>query len=233
MSEAVGKHLESLRAAADSGRWDAFEQVFKTWAAEEPANAWVQAGLAAAGVLNGGEVDDTQRESLAHLDERLLNQVEALASLRAGRAQDARDRIVAEAAHGVRAAAWVDAYRCVTQGTEDGNRHLFAAPHLVAGCIVRDGQIQSMAAKGSRMSADSLGHRSDQIWGEIIKLSQRVDIGSVRSMQLVADDGGWVLVSDEAEVPRLATALVAAPVALDEAMARAQAAVVDPEASDD
>ena len=75
MSEAVGKHLESLRAAADSGRWDAFEQVFKTWAAEEPTNAWVQAGLAAAGVLNGGEVDDTQRESLAHLDERLLNQI--------------------------------------------------------------------------------------------------------------------------------------------------------------
>ena len=102
---------------------------------------------------------------------------------------------------------------------------MFATPHLVSGCIIEDHEVVSMATKGSRMSVDSLAFHAEAMLDDFNALSKRINIGVLRNIVVVAEDGGWVLTSNGEEPARVATALLAASPMTDFADARAKNAV--------
>jgi len=232
MAVSVSRRIAALQSAASAERWDEFADAMRAWAEEEPDNPWVQAGLVVAEAAQGNaQADAAERVRL--LDARLADQIALLVDLRAGRRSEACGTITRELAFGNREPALMDAYRWVEPGLAEPVKYFFSTPHLVAGCVLSDGQITSMAAKGSRMSADSLGHHSSQMWSDILKLAKRIDIGIPHSAQVVGKDGAWVLTAASDEPSRLVTALVAVGAQAEEAAARAQAISMEPEAAHD
>jgi len=233
MPESARERIAALRAAAKAQRWEEFSRLIRSWAEGNPSAPLLRAGRVVAEAARGGQVTADDILGLKALDQRLLNQIEALASLRAGNHEEARQRVVREIAWGGWEPAWAEALAYLDEGTRDPVKYLFATPHLVVGCILRHGEVTAMAAKGSRMSADSLGHRADLVWAETSRLNERLGIGAVTAIHVTGEDGGWVLVSTGGESPDMATALVAAPPMTDEAAARARMVVAALEAADD
>jgi hypothetical protein len=231
MSEVVTERIQALRDAIQRADWNDFEKQLSSPGENPPSESWISAGRALAAVARGEQPSDSDMMNTRAVDERLRDQIKTLADLASGDTEAARAGIVRELTYGTRSTAWHVAYQDITSGADDMRRHLFSSPDLVAGCVLQDGQIQSMAAKGSRMSADSLGHNTDQIWNDVTQLNKRVNLGAVCSMVVSAEDGAWVMVSDDNDPPQLVTALVAAPSGIDEATARAQVVIANPEAT--
>lgn len=232
MAGSVSERLVALHAAVDAGQWDRFADQISAWADEEPNDAWLQAGRAVAAAARG-EDPGRARPELGKLDARLADQVALLVDLLTGNLAEARTKIAREIAYGNRDSVLVDAFRSIDPGLAEPIKHLFAAPHLIAGCVLDNGQITAMAAKGSRMSADTLGHRTDSMWADLRRLNQRVNIGPVQSILVLAEDGGWAVASTGVDAPRIASVLVAAPAAAGEVAARAHVVIASLEAEHD
>lgn len=232
MAGSVDDRLAALRSAIEAEQWDAFAEHIRSWASEQPQNPWLQAGLVVAAAVNGQDTSGA-RPALEKLDARLGDQVALLANMHAGDRKEARSRIAREIAYGNRSPALIGAFRWAEPGLAEPVKYLFAAPHIVAGCVLQNGETVAMASKGSRMSADSLGHRTDQMWSEVGRLRERVDIGIVGSIEVLGEDGGWVLASTGGEQPRMASVLVAASSGVGEASARAHAVIAALEAEHD
>lgn len=229
MTVSAEERVLALREAVERGDWGSFDATLESWPDDAPDAAWKDVGKSIAHLARGESLSESDLRAVTEADERLGQQVTAIDGLIAGNTDIARDAIVAELANGAKEPEWIEAYRSTTSATEDAKQVLYNSPHLVAACVLSEGDVKSMAAKGSRMSADSLGQWTDAIWNEIRKLNKQIPIGKVRSMQVAAEDGGWVMVSDGNDPALLVTALVAAPTAAAEVFARANAVVAMPE----
>ena len=232
MSESAEERIAGLRSAAEEEQWDTFGELVDAWANEDPGNPWLAVGRLVADSARGAELSPESKSQLASLDRRLHNHLELLDALRNRDPEVARDRVRNEIAWGGREQVWLDAFAWADPGLRGRTRYLVGTPHLVAGCLTDDGQITSMAVKGSRMSADTLGHRANQIWDDVAKMNERMDIGTIQSVHVMGDDGGWVLASDGETGARFATVLVATSASSAEALARARAIIMQPEAAD-
>ena len=232
MAGSVNERLAALQAAVDAANWDAFEEAIRSWVTEQPDHPWLTAGLELATAVRGGDTAGALA-ALSSLDARLIDLVSLVSALRAGDRAAARPLIVQEIAAGNPDNSLLAAFRWAEPGLAEPVKYLFSTPHLVAGCILKNGQITSMAAKGSRMSADSLGQRTDQIWSDLGKLNARIDVGIVESVEVRGQDGGWVLAATADGEPKFATALTAVSSIADEALARAQVVVAGLESEHD
>ena len=226
MPEETLRRLQSLREAASEARWEDFSTIINTWADEEADNVWLRAGRVIADAACGQEVDsDRVSAMLQPVDKRLLNIVEMLNDLRADRRARVRQRVFAESAIADGEQVWIDVLRELDPHDGEDSRHLFATSHLVAGCIMRDDQVISMAVKGSRMTVDILAFQTNLIQEQLDKLLKRIDIGDVKYIHVVGEDGGWIMGKSREDSPRVASALIAAPPMTDTAAARTQVAL--------
>ncbi len=229
MTVSAEERVLALKEAIERGDWDSFDATLESWPDDSPDAVWKEVGSSIAQLARGKSLSESDLRKVAETDERLGQHVSAIDALVTGNTDTAREAIVSELADGASDPEWIEAYCSVTTTKEDAKQALYNSPHLVAACVVSDGDVKSMAAKGSRMSADSLGQWTDAIWNEVRKLDKQIPIGNVRSMQVAAEDGAWVVVSDGSEPALLVTALVAAPAAASEAFARAKVVVAMPE----
>ncbi len=223
MSEPEQEKLDALRAAAESQDWGSFASLVDSWADEAPDQPWVLAGRAVADVVAGNDVRAEGMDALTSVDRRIGNHVTVLENIATQDRAEVRKGTMGELMCGGVEDEWISALSWADPTVANGTRYLHGAPHLVASCLTDEGQITSMAVKGSRMSADTLGHRANQICEDIATMDKRLDIGMIRSVYLAADDGGWVLAGDGVTDAAFATALVATPTAATEALARAKA----------
>lgn len=229
MTVSAEERVLSLKEAIERGDWESFEETLESWSDDSPDAAWKKVGRSITRLGRGESLSESDLSAVVEVDERLGIQVAAIDDMIAGRTDKANKSIVAELANGTKDSEWIEAYRSTTSAAEGSKQALYNSPHLVAACVLSEGEVKSMAAKGSRMSADSLGQWTAAIWDEIEKLNRQIPIGKVQSMQVAAEDGGWVVVSDGNEPALLVTALVAAPTASVEAYARAKAVAAMPE----
>jgi len=232
MAGSVSERLAALQWAVDADQWDEFAEGVEAWAGEQPDNLWLQAGRVVAAAVRGEDTSQT-RDVVRALDARLAAQIELLADVQAGDRQETRSKVMEELAYGSRDPVLLGALQWAEPGPADPIKNLFATAHLVGGCVLNNGQITSMAARGSRMSADSLGHRMDQIWSDVSRLNRRIDLGIVQSVVVLGEDGGWALASTGGDNPRMASVLVAAASVATEAAARAQVVIAAGEAEHD
>ena len=232
MSATNVQWLQELREAATNNDWDGFRDTLSAWRGEEQDNEWLTAGIHLAHSLVGDDVSDDDREALRKIDQRAFEQVSALDSLRSGGTETVRDMIADEISRNPRDSAWLSAYRCVIGETDDPENFLFTLEQLVAGCVMRDSQIQSMAERDSKTPAETLGDHTDRMWDELEELSNRVGLGAIRGVRALADDGAWVVVSDGQDPPKLASVVVSSPEAMNETVARAYHAIEGPEAGE-
>ncbi len=224
MPAALFDRLNDLQAAIEAENWADFDAVLKSWSAEEPENAWVSAGLALAKVLRGDEMPDTEA-SLQAINGRLAGMAALLAAVRAGNKGEARKRALAELATGNADPSLVEALKWADEAASDVTRYLFATPGLVAGCVMAGGQPVSMTARDSRMSADSLGTKSEAIWELAIKMNQFIDLGDLTGIRVFGEDGGWTLGAAYADDLRLVAGLVDSTSNMDELAARTRLVV--------
>jgi hypothetical protein len=229
MSESAQERLDALRAAAESEDWNTLGDLIGTWAEEQPDEPWLAAGKGVCDAAKGEAVSDDGKLALRSLDLRLGNQLAALDSIHGQDAAQARKHIVGELSCGGWDKSWLLALAWADPSVDTGTRYLVNSPHLAASCLTNDGQITSMAVRGSRMSADTLGHRANQIWDDTAKMNERMDIGMVQAVSVSAEDGGWVLATN-GETAAFATALVATRGSVPEALARAKAVITLSEA---
>lgn len=225
MPVSIDERIQSLRDAINSDDWDAFDALLDSWADGELDAAWIDAGKVLSRLARREVLSGDDRKIVVAVDERLGRQVGAIDDLNGNRVDDAQDAIVAEIASGTDDIDWLEAYWTVSSTPDDPIKALYSAPNLVAACVLEKGEVKSMTAKGSRMSADSLGQWTTTIWDEVEKLNSQIPIGNVRSIQVAAEDGGWIVVRDSDDPEYLVTALVAAPSAAAEAYARASVVV--------
>ena len=218
--------VTQLRVAHSEGNWQDVASILRQWADENTDDPAARAAGVVAACLSDEDTDpDYISATLEGYDQRLLNMVELLRDLRAGRTQKARQRAVEEVASGGGQAGWLGVLGMLDPDNGEPARHLFGTPHLVSGCVMENHEVVSMATKGSRMSVDSLAFQANAVLDGFDSLSRRIDIGTVRNIVVVAEDGGWVLASDGGEPSRIASALVAASPMTGYADARAQNAV--------
>jgi hypothetical protein len=221
MPAALIDRLNDLQTAIEAENWAGFAGVLQSWAGEEPENTWVQAGVVVAQVLSGENVPEAVKK-LEAVDARLAGLIDLLFGVRSGIKSQARRNAVAELAHGNQDKALVETMKWTDAPSVDPARYLFASPALVAGCVTENGQAVSMAARGSRMSADSLGTRSERIWELAVRMNQFIDLGNLTSMQVFGKDGGWALGVAYSDPPRLISSLVESAPHVNEIAARTQ-----------
>lgn len=232
MSPTNERWLHELREAATNNDWDGFRDTLTAWREEEPDNEWLTAGIQLAHSLAGDAVSDDDCEALKKTDQRTFEQVAAITSIRSGDAEAARDAIACEISRNPRDSAWVSAYKSVIGEADDAQNHLFTLEQLIAGCVMRDSQVLSMAEQDTGIPAETLVDRTDRMWDELEEFSNRVGLGTIRGFRAVADDGAWVVASDGQDPPKLASAVVSSPEAVNECAARAQYAIEGLEAGE-
>lgn len=224
MPAALFDRLNDLQAAIAAENWADFDKVIDSWAADEPKNLWVQAGVGLAKVLKGEAASDAGK-SLEAVDNRLAGLARLLSSVRAGDKAAAKAKVIAELSTGSSDESLVAALKWTDEAASDATRYLFSTPGLVAGCVVADGKPLAMTARGDRMSADSLGTRSEAILELAAKMNQFIDVGDLTGITVSGEDGGWTLGIAYTEDIRLVAGLAETPSAVEELAARTRLAV--------